>query len=110
MGGRWLGLGVLFLLFCVFSYFSPLLPVLLLSPLRPFFPPPARGVEPWPPPWRWLQAGRGRGGQLAQQLLLGDKRRLFAVTVAAASQNSKSARLGTTPASLRVAEGWYVGG
>ncbi|CAM9698352.1 unnamed protein product [Bubo scandiacus] len=31
-------------------------------------------------------------------------------TVAAASQNSKSVRLGTTPASLRVAEGWYVGG
>ncbi|XP_055651180.1 uncharacterized protein LOC129783798 isoform X1 [Falco peregrinus] len=31
-------------------------------------------------------------------------------TVAAANQNSKSVRLGTTPASLRVAEGWYVGG
>ncbi|RLV99373.1 hypothetical protein DV515_00010003 [Chloebia gouldiae] len=31
-------------------------------------------------------------------------------TVAAASPNSKSMRLGTTPASLRVAEGWYVGG
>lgn len=34
----------------------------------------------------------------------------FAATVTAASQNSKSARLGTNPASLRVAEGWYVGG
>lgn len=33
-----------------------------------------------------------------------------AATVAAASQNSKSLRLGTSPASLRVAEGWYVGG
>lgn len=53
-------------------------------------------------------------GQLAQQLLLGDKRRLFfffsTATVAAAIQNSESVRLGTTPASLRVAEGWYVGG
>lgn len=33
-----------------------------------------------------------------------------AATVAAASQNSKSLRLGTSPASLGVAEGWYVGG
>lgn len=71
----------------------------------------ACGTETWPSLWWWLQEGWGRGGQLAQQLLFGDKRRLFfAATVTAASQNSKSARLGTNPASLRVAEGWYVGG
>lgn len=40
----------------------------------------------------------------------GQKEAFFAATVAAATQNSKSVRLGTTPASLRVAEGWYVGG
>lgn len=40
----------------------------------------------------------------------GTKGGFFAVTVAAASPNSKSVRLGTAPASLRVAEGWYVGG
>lgn len=103
-------IGCVVLLFCVFSFFFS--PFLFL-----FSPPSALFSHPQPAALNLghlLGGGFGRAGAAGvswhSNCCSGTKGGFFAATVAAASQNSKSARLGTTPASLRVAEGWYVGG
>ena len=61
-----------------------------------------------------LGGGFGRAGDAGvswhSNCCSGTKGGFFAATVSAASQHSESVPLGTTPASSRAAEGWYVGG
>lgn len=68
---------VVFFFCCFFCIFSDCVIFLFFSPPTLLFQPLPRVAEPWPDLRQWqLWEGQGRGGQLAQQLLLRDKRRL----------------------------------